>query len=116
MKPVVFLFQHLKLTKRDGLNLLLTSPNGKTEEICGNHEKPELARKTRSIVQADNKDRLCCHRKGRAGSLEVSKNRLDEDFTGVLPKAFSFPVFVLRDFQCTFSPESVGLHDLPFRM
>ena len=56
MKPEVFLFQHLKLTKREGLNLLLMSPNGKTEEICGNHEKPELATKTRSVVKADNKD------------------------------------------------------------
>lgn len=56
MKPAVFLFQHLKLTKREGLNLLLTSPNGKTEEIRGNHEKPELTTQTRSVVKADNKD------------------------------------------------------------
>lgn len=67
-------------------------------------------------LNADNKDGICYHREGCAGSLKVSKKRLDKDFTGVLPKAFSYPVFVLGDFQCTFSPESVGLHDLPVRM
>ena len=46
MKSVIFLFRHPKLTKRDAFNLLFTSPESKIEEICGNHEKPELTTKT----------------------------------------------------------------------
>ena len=102
----------LKPTKRDGFNLLFMNPKSKIEEICGNHEKPELTTKTQRWQQRWNllpQGRMCWVTGG-------FQERLDKDFTGVLPKAFSYPVFVLGDFQCTFSPESVGLHDLPVRM